>query len=119
MSAGLVEKHVMRTGGALLVCFAVVGCGSVPDRGRDDLFSSGGLPPDHAASSLANLGDYFTENDLPSGSWRNENGTRICDGHMTRFAGQEYCVAKVPEEWTPFTFNDRQYYLQPLTGIED
>ena len=50
-----------------------------------------------------------------SGKWIEKDGVRRCDGYMTRRADQDYCSAEIPEGWVPFTFNGREYYMQPLT----
>ena len=58
---------------------------------------------------LAATGQTF-----PPGKWREEDGALVCDGYMTRRADQDYCSADIPEDWVPFTFEGRTYYMQPL-----
>jgi hypothetical protein len=51
-----------------------------------------------------------------SGEWIERDGSRFCDGYLTRRADQDFCVAKVPDDWVPFEFGGKTYYMQPLTG---
>lgn len=50
-----------------------------------------------------------------SGEWVDKDGVLQCDGYMTRRADQDYCSAETPEDWVPFTFDGKKYYMQPLT----
>jgi len=50
-----------------------------------------------------------------SGQWAEKDGVLVCDGFMTRRADQDYCSSEVPEDWVPFTFDGKEYYVQPLT----
>ncbi len=59
------------------------------------------------------------ESDVPTvdaytGEWIQRNGERVCDGYMTRDESKDYCVADVPKDWQPFTFEGKTYYRQPL-----
>lgn len=49
------------------------------------------------------------------GKWVEKDGVLECDGYMTRRADQDYCSAEIPEDWVPFTFDGKEYYMQPLT----
>ena len=49
-----------------------------------------------------------------AGEWIEKDGTRVCDGYLTRFENEDYCAAEVPPDWQPFEFNGRSYYVQPL-----
>jgi hypothetical protein len=49
-----------------------------------------------------------------SGEWVEKDGILVCDGFMTRRADQDYCSADIPEDWVPFTFEGKTYYVQPL-----
>jgi hypothetical protein len=68
---------------------------------------------------LPNLDKYLKEYELPPGMWREKNGSKICDGYMTRFENEDYCSAKVPEGWVPFQYNGETYYVQPLAGSDN
>ena len=68
---------------------------------------------------LPNLDEYLKEYQLPPGMWREKNGTKICDGYMTRFENEEYCSARVPEGWVPFQYNGETYYVQALAGSDN
>jgi hypothetical protein len=118
-SSRLFRKYAAWASSVILSCVAVIGCESTTDRGSEELIGSGALPSGYTTGSLRNLEDYLAENDLPSGNWLNENGARVCDGYMTRFADQEYCAAEIPEDWVPFTFDGQEYYIQPLADSED
>ena len=67
---------------------------------------------------LPNLDEYLKEFELSPGVWREKNGSKICDGYMTRFENEDYCSAKVPEGWVPFQYNGETYYVQPLAGSD-
>ena len=54
--------------------------------------------------------------DLPSGNWVDKNGSRICDGFLTRRADHDFCAAEIPSDWLPFEFDGKTYYMQPLSG---
>jgi len=53
--------------------------------------------------------------ELPQGTWFDQNGSRICDGFLTRNVNEDYCAAVVPGDWVPFEFNGQTYYMQPLS----
>ncbi len=70
---------------------------------------------------------YFADQNLPkqsdveakpppklSGEWKTENGSLDCDGFLTRVANEDFCSVEVPEDWRPFQFNGKTYYVQPL-----
>ncbi len=59
--------------------------------------------------------DCAVASDLPPGRWQYQNGTRVCDGYMTRFDNQDYCSGEPPEDWIPFSFDGQRYYIQPLS----
>lgn len=48
------------------------------------------------------------------GEWVEKDGVLECEGYMTRRADQDYCAAEIPEDWVPFTFDGKEYYVQPL-----
>ena len=64
------------------------------------------------------LGIFWREHtgqDFPvTGEWVEKDGSRICDGYMTRVESEDYCVSEVPEDWIPFEFEGQTYYVQPL-----
>lgn len=51
-----------------------------------------------------------------SGKWEYFNGGRSCDGYLVSRPGEDYCEAKIPDDWEPFIFDGRTYYRQPLSG---
>ena len=51
-----------------------------------------------------------------SGEWYFVGGDRICDGFLTRSDDEEFCEAEIPEDWQPFTYDGKTYYVQPLSG---
>ncbi len=75
--------------------------------------------PFGSESQLPNLDEYLKEFELPPGMWREQNGSKICDGYMTLFEHENYCSAKVPEGWVPFQLNGETYYMQPLAGSDN
>jgi hypothetical protein len=64
------------------------------------------------------LGIFWRERtgqDFPlTGEWVEKDGSRICDGYMTRVENEDYCESDVPEDWIPFEFEGQTYYVQPL-----
>jgi hypothetical protein len=61
-------------------------------------------------------GDLTNENRTKrSGRWLKEDGASVCDGYLTQVEGEDYCAAEIPDDWQPFTFNGKTYYMQPLT----
>ncbi len=97
----------------VLACLCLCGCS--PGEEPESLSNGRTLPPDFRADRLPALEDYLADEELPSGEWREENGARVCDGYLTRFADQDFCAAEVPEDWVPFEFDGQQFYLQPLS----
>lgn len=67
-----------------------------------------------SADELPNLDEYLDELYLRPGTWREENGSRICDGYMTRFENEDYCSSTIPDGWVPFEYDGETYYAQPL-----
>ncbi len=49
------------------------------------------------------------------GKWKEVDGARICDGYLTRIAGDEYCSAEIPSDWGHFEFDGRKYYFAPIS----
>ena len=49
-----------------------------------------------------------------SGEWVNRDGELVCDGYLMRKANEDFCSATVPDDWKPFWFNGKTYYVQPL-----
>ena len=56
------------------------------------------------------------EEDRPnySGEWIEENGSRFCDGYLTRNASEEYCSKEIPDDWRSFEFDGETYYVAPI-----
>ena len=50
-----------------------------------------------------------------SGKWIEQDGVPMCDGYLTRVENEDYCEAQVPEDWQPFEFDGRTYFMIPLT----
>jgi hypothetical protein len=50
-----------------------------------------------------------------SGKWIEQDGVLMCDGYLTRVESEDYCEAQVPEDWQPFEFDGRTYFMIPLT----
>ena len=72
-----------------------------------------------SADQLPNLDEYLKEYELPPGMWQEKNGSKFCDGYITRFENEDYCSAKIPEGWVPFQFNGETYYVQPLARSDN
>lgn len=107
----------VQMGSVVLLCLSLFGCGSKSD--IEGVVIEGSLPPDSSTDQLQFLEEYLADKELPPGEWRDENGARVCDGYMTRFADQDYCAAEVPEDWVLFEFNGEDLYIQPLTDSDD
>ena len=56
---------------------------------------------------------------LEQGNWRYEDGARICEGYLTRYEDEDYCASEIPDDWEPFEYDGRTYYVQPLSGTEE
>ncbi len=54
-----------------------------------------------------------------SGEWVDRNGSRLCDGYLTRREDEDFCVAEVPNDWRPFEFDGKTYHVQPLSKGHD
>ena len=50
-----------------------------------------------------------------SGKWLEQNGARVCDGFLTRRADEDFCMARVPDDWVAFKYDEQIYYVQPLS----
>lgn len=50
----------------------------------------------------------------PTGEWKYDSGSRICDGYLTRKEGENSCSSSIPDDWVPYEFNGEIYYSQPL-----
>jgi hypothetical protein len=62
------------------------------------------------------LEGYIRSGQLPEGTWYDQNGSRICEGFLTRNIDEDFCAAEVPIDWVPFEFNGQTYYVQPLSA---
>jgi len=82
-----------------------------PDSDATPLFVSPDPPP--------TVQEYLKEHELSPGNWREADGSRICEGYMTRFEDEDYCASQIPEDWIPFQFDGETYYSQPLTDQSD
>jgi hypothetical protein len=56
---------------------------------------------------------------LPNGTWYDQDGSRICDGFLTRNIDEDFCAPEVPSDWVPFEFDGQTYYVQPLSAKDD
>ncbi len=72
-----------------------------------------------SSDQFPTLEGYIRRYELSPGVWREERGSRICDGYMTRYENEDYCASQIPDDWVPFQFNGRKYYVQPLAGKPD
>ena len=52
-----------------------------------------------------------------SGTWTYSEGSRYCDGYLTRKSSDDYCVADPPSDWEAFEFDGNTYYRQPLGSL--
>lgn len=52
---------------------------------------------------------------LATGEWIEQDGSKICVGFLTRVADENFCASKIPSDWEPFEFNGHTYYAQPLS----
>jgi len=69
------------------------------------------------------MGIFFQERtgQIPPfpGEWVEKDGSRYCNGYMTRVESEDFCVSKVPSDWVPFEFDGQTYFVQPLTDINE
>jgi hypothetical protein len=100
----------------VLLQLILVACGSGSD--SEQIVPNARQPPGVTVDSLPGPEEYLADKGLPPGQWRIENGARVCDGYMTRFADQDYCASEVPTDWTLFEFNGQLFYIQPLAGSD-
>ena len=49
-----------------------------------------------------------------SGEWIEEDGSRYCDGYLTRNVNEEYCSKEIPDDWRSFEFNGETYFVAPI-----
>jgi hypothetical protein len=54
-----------------------------------------------------------------AGEWVEKNGSRFCNGYMTRVESEEFCVPEIPQGWVPFTFEGQTYFVQPLARASE
>jgi hypothetical protein len=54
-----------------------------------------------------------------AGEWVERDGSRFCNGYMTRVESEEFCVSEIPEGWVPFTFEGQTYFVQPLASASE
>ena len=66
--------------------------------------------------TVLNLSNDQAEDQSSTGQWELENGSMICHGYLTRVKSEDYCSATVPDDWMPFTYDGKTYYVQPLAG---
>ena len=51
-----------------------------------------------------------------AGEWVERDGSRFCNGYMTRVESEEFCVSEIPDGWVPFKFEGQTYFVQPLAS---
>lgn len=102
--------------GVALLCFVFTACVSESD--SEGIVVEDNMLPGFSADHLLELEGYVSDNNKPSGQWREEDGAIVCDGYMTRYSDQDYCAAEVPEDWVPFELDGQQLYIQPLAHAE-
>lgn len=61
------------------------------------------------------IDEQADQNPSLPGKWVERDGSRICDGYLTRNTGEDSCASEVPTDWRPFVFDGKIYYLQPLS----
>ncbi|HNP64391.1 MAG TPA: hypothetical protein PKH39_10700 [Woeseiaceae bacterium] len=66
--------------------------------------------------SVLHFGTEPDAEQLNMGQWEEKDGSRICHGYLTRIESEDFCAAEVPDDWTPFTYDGKTYYVQPLAG---
>ena len=54
-----------------------------------------------------------------AGEWVERDGSRFCNGYLTRVESEEFCVSEIPEGWVPFTFEGQTYFVQPLESASE
>ena len=122
----------MRNG---LIIFCCMFCCSVSACSDDQADDSYVTPPDEAGSGSPEdqraLEEFLregrkplslpeTDDDAPggrprfSGEWEKRDGEWVCDGYLTRDEDEVHCSAHVPDDWIPFEFEGRTYYVAPL-----
>lgn len=60
-----------------------------------------------------------TQPDRPQslpGEWQFVNGSKVCNGYLTRVATEFYCEAEAPVDWRAFSYGGQTFYYQRLTG---
>ena len=69
------------------------------------------------------MGIFFQERtgQIPPfpGEWVEKDGSRYCNGYLTRVESEDFCVSDVPSDWVPFEFDGQTYFVQPLSDIND
>ncbi len=50
------------------------------------------------------------------GTWTDKDGSKFCDGFLTRNEGVDFCSSTAPKDWRSFTYGGVEYYYQPLGG---
>ena len=101
----------------LLMALLLVGC--EPDSSQnlnDDLIDRyvETHPVDEILSSHSMAAANNSEQKF-SGEWLYINDDRVCDGYLTRNASEEFCEVNIPEDWRPFAYDGKTYFVQPLS----
>ncbi len=52
-----------------------------------------------------------------TGTWIYSDGSRYCDGYLTRKSSDNHCVTDIPSDWEAFEFDGNTYYRQPLGSL--
>lgn len=63
---------------------------------------------------LLSLSSCQRQNSPLTGEWVEKDGSRFCNGYMTRVDSEDFCVSEIPEDWVPFEFEGQTYFVQPL-----
>ena len=50
------------------------------------------------------------------GRWERKDGELICRGYLVSAESEDYCAAAVPNDWMPFSFDGKTYFVLPLAG---
>ena len=97
---------------------ALLGCQPEPDAGRSD-DSSYTTPRPSSSDNDDEFRKYLEKNYVSPGKWVEKNGSRVCDGYLTRYEESDYCVAELPDGWLPFEFDGNTYYAVPLQDKDE
>lgn len=50
-----------------------------------------------------------------SGKRIGRDGILVCEGYLSRVESEDYCEERIPDDWQPFEFDGRTFFMIPLT----